>query len=68
VSELWFENFSDWRRAVIEQPPAYTKPSWATQDAYPFVKPFEDLVSSFIRSGLATSSCATCGRTCRESE
>ncbi len=48
VSELWSEDFSDWRRAVIEQPPAYTKPAWATQDAYPFVKPFEDFVSSFV--------------------
>jgi hypothetical protein len=48
VSELWYETFSDWRRAVIEQPPAYAKPSWATQEAYPFVKPFEDFVSTFI--------------------
>ena len=48
VIELWYETFSDWRHAVLEEPPAYTKPPWATQDAYPFVKPFEDLVCSFI--------------------
>lgn len=48
VSELWYETFSDWRRSVIESPPRYTKPAWATWDAYPFVKPFEGLVSSFL--------------------
>jgi hypothetical protein len=48
VTELWYETFSDWRHAVIDNPPAYTKPSWATQDAYPFVEPFEDFVSSFL--------------------
>jgi NADPH-dependent FMN reductase len=48
VSELWYETFSDWRRSVIESPPQYTRPSWATSDTYPFVKPFEGLVSSFL--------------------
>jgi hypothetical protein len=48
VTELWYETFSDWRRAVIEAPPAYTKPSWATNEAFPFVEPFKDFVSSFI--------------------
>ena len=48
VYELWYETFSDWRRAVMEAPPAYTKPAWATKDAYPFVKPYEDFVCSFI--------------------
>jgi hypothetical protein len=48
VIELWYETFSDWRRAVIEEPPSYTRPSWATRDTYPFVKPFEDFVCSFI--------------------
>lgn len=48
VYELWYETYSDWRRAVIEPPPAYTKPRWATQDTYPFFKAYEDLVCSFI--------------------
>jgi len=48
VTEMWYETFSDWARAVIEAPPSYTAPTWATQDAYPFVKPGKDFVSSFI--------------------
>jgi len=48
VYELWYETFSDWRRAVIERPPVYTKPPWATQDGYPFVRPYEEFVCSFI--------------------
>lgn len=42
VSELWYKNFADWRRAVIESPPKYTPPPW--DGAYPFV----DMASNFI--------------------
>lgn len=48
LHELWYETFDDWRRSVIESPPRYTKPSWATYETYPFVEPFVDFVSSFI--------------------
>jgi len=46
--ELWYENFEDWRRAVIGNPPRYTRPAWATHEQYPFVKPGVDFVSSFL--------------------
>ncbi|HMA50207.1 MAG TPA: hypothetical protein VKP60_10670 [Magnetospirillaceae bacterium] len=46
--ELWYDNFDDWRRSAIEQPPAYTKPDWATADAYPFLEPYRDFVCTFI--------------------
>lgn len=46
--ELWYESFDDWRRAVIETPPAYTRPGWATHAHYPFVEPGTDFVSSFL--------------------
>ena len=46
--ELWYETFDDWRESIIESPPQYSKPSWATRDKYPFVEPFVDFVSSFI--------------------
>jgi len=48
VSELWYENHDAWRKAVIGSPPKYTKPSWATYDRYPFLKPGADLVSTFL--------------------
>lgn len=48
VSELWYENADAWRRAVIEQPPKYTKPSWAKRDTYPFLEPWVDFVSTFL--------------------
>lgn len=48
VSELWYENNNGWVDSILQNPPAYTKPSWATQDSYPFVKPDQDFVSTFI--------------------
>jgi hypothetical protein len=48
VSELWYENFDDWRKSVIEEPPRYTKPSWAKYERYPFLEPFEDFACSFL--------------------
>lgn len=46
--ELWYETFDDWRRAIIQTPPQYTPPDWATMDGYPFVEPGADFVSSFL--------------------
>lgn len=48
VVELWYDNFRDWRRAVVESPPAYTAPSWATHKAYPFLEPGKQFVSAFL--------------------
>jgi hypothetical protein len=48
VSELWYENADAWRNAVIQSPPAYTKPKWAKRDTYPFVEPWVDFVSTFL--------------------
>jgi hypothetical protein len=44
----WYENFRDWRSAVIDSPPHYTKPVWASSEFYPFLAPRVDFVSSFI--------------------
>ena len=46
--ELWYDSFDDWRRAVLDAPPRYTPPAWATQASYPFVVPGIDFVSSFL--------------------
>ncbi len=48
VIELWYDNFDDWRKSVIEVPPQYTKPSWTKYNKYPFLEPFVHFVSSFI--------------------
>lgn len=48
VCELWYETFDDWRRAVIEAPPRYTKPPWASHETYPFLRPQVDFVSTFL--------------------
>jgi hypothetical protein len=48
VTELWYENFAGWRKSVIDSPPTYTKPAWATSDRYPFFAPYVDLVSTFL--------------------
>lgn len=48
VCELWYETFDDWERAVLKEPPSYTKPKWARFDRYPFLEPRKELVSSFL--------------------
>ncbi|MGB9660755.1 MAG: hypothetical protein ACPL5F_01895 [Moorellaceae bacterium] len=48
ISEQWYENANAWHRAVIEEPPLYTKPPWARYDRYPFLEPYVDFVSTFI--------------------
>jgi len=55
VTEMWYDSFSAWRNAVIDNPPEYTLPEWATDpfypettDRFPFFKPGVDFVSSFI--------------------
>jgi hypothetical protein len=48
VCELWYESFDAWKNAVIDNPPAYTAPTWASHPAYPFLRPGRDFVCSFI--------------------
>ena len=48
VSEQWYENSNGWVKSIIALPPAYTKPAWATYDAYPFFEPGVDFASTFI--------------------
>jgi len=55
VTELWYESFADWRKAVIESPPTYSLPEWTgdpfyphTTDKFPFFKPGVDLASTFL--------------------
>ncbi len=42
VTEMWYEDFSAWRKAVIESPPHYTRPPWGKSE------PFVDMVSTFV--------------------
>jgi len=48
VCEQWYENSNGWVKSIIALPPAYTKPAWATYDAYPFFEPGVDFASTFI--------------------
>ncbi|SHJ40941.1 hypothetical protein [Parasporobacterium paucivorans] len=48
LSELWFECNDDWTNALIHNPPSFTKPEWATSDSFPFLKPSDDFISTFI--------------------
>ena len=48
VCELWFENNSAWTNAFISNPPAWTVPSWATRDTFPFVEPMKDFVCTSL--------------------
>lgn len=42
ISELWYEDFNAWRKAVLDSPPRYSAPPWG--GSYPFVK----MVSTFV--------------------
>jgi hypothetical protein len=42
VVELWFDSYQDWRKAILESPPAFTAPPWGGE--YPFV----EMISTFI--------------------
>lgn len=42
VNEYWYKSLDDWRKAIIEDPPQYTPPSWGGE--YPFV----EMGSTFI--------------------
>jgi hypothetical protein len=48
VSEQWYENSNGWVDSILTNPPAYTKPQWATTDAYPFLEPETNFASTFI--------------------
>lgn len=42
VLEYWYTDLDAWRKAVLESPPEYTKPSWGGE--YPFV----EMISTFV--------------------
>ena len=48
LTEYWFETFDDWRQWVREVVPGLTRPSWARDAAYPFVRPGHEFVSTFL--------------------
>jgi len=48
LTEMWYEDFHGWKKSVIDSPPKYTKPPWASWDKYPFLQPYVDFNSTFI--------------------
>lgn len=48
LSELWFESFDDWREFMRAAAKSITRPTWGGADAYPFLTPGTELVSTFL--------------------
>jgi hypothetical protein len=48
LNEQWYENFDSWKKAVVDAPPKYTRPPWASYEKYPFLLPYVDFISTFI--------------------
>ena len=48
VMEFWFENQSGWYKVAVEDTKALAKPSWAEQDAFPFLKPYHRICSGAV--------------------
>jgi hypothetical protein len=42
MTEMWYQDFNAWQKAVIESPVKYTKPPWGGDD------PFVGMVSTFV--------------------
>jgi len=42
MTEMWYQDFNAWRKAVIESPVKYTKPPWGGDD------PYAGMVSTFV--------------------
>ena len=48
VLEIWFENQSGWYKVMVDDMKALEKPSWAQQDAFPFLKPYHNVCSAAV--------------------
>ena len=48
VLELWFETFDDWRTWMAACAAGCTRPAWATEETFPFVRPYEELAGTFL--------------------
>jgi hypothetical protein len=48
ITEQWYADYASWHKAVVENPPKYTKPAWAKWDQYPFLQPHKDFLGTFI--------------------
>ena len=48
ISELWYDSVKVWKNAALDNPPAYTAPSWANYPRYPFLQPGIDFISQFL--------------------
>lgn len=48
VLELWFETFDEWQRFVESAVVSCSRPEWATQPQYPFLRPYLELASTFL--------------------
>lgn len=48
VIEMWFEGPEEWYVAAVEKAKGISKPSWANQDLFPYLKPMFDIKSVFL--------------------
>ncbi len=48
LTELWFETFDDWNAFMAEAAPRLTPPPWGAGSRYPYLRPGDEFVSSFL--------------------
>lgn len=48
VVEMWFDGPEEWHKAAVEGTKSLEKPAWATQDAFPFLRPGFECKSVFL--------------------
>lgn len=48
VLEIWFENQSGWYKVAVEGTKHLKKPAWAQQDAFPFLKPYHNVICACV--------------------
>jgi hypothetical protein len=48
VVEMWFDGPADWHKCAIEKSKSINKPSWAKNDAFPYLSPGFEIKSIFL--------------------
>lgn len=48
VAEIWFNNSREWYKAIVEGGTNLPKPTWATEENFPFVEPYKDFAGIFL--------------------
>lgn len=59
--EIWFDDNEGWYDAVMKEATAIKKPSWASVDYFPYLKPKTEIVGEFLSERPGDDHYSQCG-------